>query len=99
MSASAGMPGQGTINHDRINERLARIEELLERLLQQAGRNQSPPVPEGVGHGPAKLMALARQDPRAAIEEARRLSRLETARRREERKKKMATGGKKYPVR
>ena len=61
-----------------LERRLDRIESLLQQLLQQSGGVPSPPIPDGVGHNQARLMALARQDRAAAIAEARRLSRQAT---------------------
>ncbi len=61
-----------------IERRLERIESLLERLLKQSGCSTSPPIPDGISHGSARIMALARHDRDAAIKEARRLSRLAT---------------------
>ena len=61
-----------------VERRLDRIESLLEQLLQQSGCLSSPSIPDGVGQSQARLMALARQDRAAAIEEARRLSRQAT---------------------
>ncbi len=69
-----------------IERRLDRIESLLERLLQQSG-SIAPPIPEGVSHGSARIMALARHDRDAAIKEARRLSRLATEANRKRRTK------------
>ena len=70
-----------------IERRLERIEALLEHMSRQLGCVQSPPIPDVVSQGTARIMALARQDREAAIQEAKRLSRMDTIRRREERRR------------
>ena len=63
-----------------VEQRLDRIERMLEQLLRQSG-TEAPPVQSGFSSpDAARLNALARRDRSAAIAEAKRLSREYTAR-------------------
>lgn len=67
---------------NEILDRLDRIEKMLQQLTLG-----STPKPQ-YGSGAAHLISLAKVDPQAAIAEAKRLSREDTRRRREAKKKK-----------
>jgi len=65
-----------------IEQRLERIETMLEQIMRLMGSVSAPLEPHGINNQAANLIALARRNPADAIAEAKRLSRLETARRR-----------------
>ena len=60
------------------------IAQTFEQTLSRILGKQSPTLPTNPG---ARLIALARIDPKASIEEAKRLSREDSIRRREEKKR------------
>lgn len=66
-----------------IIDRLDRIERLLSQIVGQ----DIKPINEGVGSEASMLISMARLDPDAAIEEAKRLSRMDTKNRKAAKKR------------